>query len=138
MGTVVGHDEQECSDLCLNNEADTSFSKSGSFFYYYYFSARKDTNKTEDSPSPISEQNQRIRKCIVNCQFAKSRNNMEFFLNIDIVTGMMCVKELGKEGKWRGHVTVKGPSGFLRYSVIVCFDFQIHSSEAFKITSSCL
>ena len=66
--------------------------------FFYYFSTRKDTNKTEDPPSPISEQNQKIRKCITNCQFAKSRNNMEFFLNIDIVTGMMCGKELGKEG----------------------------------------
>lgn len=95
MGTVVGHHEQECSDLCLDNEADTSFSKSCSFFYY--FSGRKDTNETEDPPSPISEQNEKIRKRIVNCQFAKSRNSMEFFLNIDIVTGMMCGKEMGKE-----------------------------------------
>lgn len=77
----------------------TQASQRAVLFFYYYFSARKDTNKTEDSPSPISEQNQRIRKCIVNCQFAKSRNNMEFFLNIDIVTGMMCGEELGKEGK---------------------------------------
>lgn len=37
------------------------------FFFFFYFSARKDTNKTEDPPSPISEQNQKIRKCIVNC-----------------------------------------------------------------------
>lgn len=36
-------------------------------FFFFYFSARKDTNKTEDLPSPISEQNQKIRKCIVNC-----------------------------------------------------------------------
>lgn len=63
---------------------------------FYYFSARKDTNKTEEPLSPISEQNEKIRKCIVNCPFAKSRNNIEFFFNIDIVTGMMCGKELGK------------------------------------------
>jgi len=35
----------------------------------------------------------------VNCQFAKSRSNTEFLLSIDIVTGMMCGKDLGKEGK---------------------------------------
>lgn len=67
--------------------------------FYYYFSARKDTNKTEDPPFPISEQNQKVRKCIVNCQFAKSRNNMVFLLNIDTVTGVVCGKGSGKEGK---------------------------------------
>lgn len=63
---------------------------------FYYFSARKDTNKTEEPLSPISEQNQKIRKCIVNCPFAKSRNNIEFFLNTGIVAGSVCGKELRK------------------------------------------
>lgn len=75
----------------------TQASQSCSFFYY--FSARKDTNKTEDPPSPISEQNQKTRKCVVICQFAKSRNNTDFFLNIDTAAGTICGKELGQEGK---------------------------------------
>lgn len=35
-------------------------------------------------------------------------------------------------------MTGEGPSGCIRYSVIVCCDFWIHSREAFKITSSFL
>lgn len=75
----------------------TQASQSCSFFNY--FSARKDTNKTEHPRSPISEQNQKTRKCVVTCQFAKSRNNTDFFLIINTAAGTVCGKELGKEGK---------------------------------------